>query len=66
MSEKVSVLGVSGSPRRGGNTETLVDEVLRGAAEAGAATEKVVLAQADVSPCRACNACSRTGIWHTG
>jgi multimeric flavodoxin WrbA len=60
MSEKVSVLGVSGIPRRGGNTETLVDEVLRGAA--GAVTEKVVLAQSNVSPCRACNACSRTGI----
>jgi multimeric flavodoxin WrbA len=31
-----SVLGVAGSPRRGGNTETSLDEVLMGAAEAGA------------------------------
>jgi hypothetical protein len=41
------VLGIVGSPRRGGNTETLVDEVLAGAAEAGALTEKVVLSKLD-------------------
>jgi multimeric flavodoxin WrbA len=29
------VLGLAGSPGRGGNTETLLDEVLRGAKEAG-------------------------------
>ena len=55
------VLGVVGSPRRGGNTETLVDEVLRGAAEAGAQTEKAVLSEMNVQPCRACDACSRLG-----
>ncbi len=57
-----SVLGVAGSPRRGGNTETLLDEVLRGAAEAEAKTEKVVLAERDVKSCRACNACARTKV----
>jgi multimeric flavodoxin WrbA len=30
------MLWIVGSPRRGGNTETLVNEVLRGAEEAGA------------------------------
>jgi multimeric flavodoxin WrbA len=49
----VSILGVVGSPRRGGNTETILDEVLRGAREAGASTEKVVLDEADIRPCRA-------------
>lgn len=62
MSEsEVRVLGVVGSPRRGGNTETLVDEVLRGAEEAGAQTEKAVLSEMNVQPCRACDACNRTG-----
>lgn len=56
------VLGIAGSPRRGGNTETILDEVLRGAAEAGAQTEKFVLAEKEVNPCRACNACSRTHV----
>jgi multimeric flavodoxin WrbA len=55
------VLGIVGSPRRGGNTDVLVDEVLAGAAEAGALTEKVVLSKLDIGPCRACDACGKTG-----
>ena len=55
------MLGIVGSPRRGGNTETLVDEVLRGAEEAGALVEKVILSELDIAPCRACDACRRTG-----
>jgi multimeric flavodoxin WrbA len=55
--EKVRVLGVVGSPRRGGNTEALVDEVLRGAEEAGGHAEKAVLSEMNVQPCRACDVC---------
>jgi hypothetical protein len=55
------VLGIVGSPRRGGNTEILVDEVLRGAEEAGAPVEKVILSKLDIAPCRACDACRITG-----
>ncbi|RDE11584.1 MAG: hypothetical protein C4K49_11635 [Candidatus Thorarchaeota archaeon] len=53
----VRVLGIVGSPRRGGNTEALVDEVLAGAEEKGAATEKVILSELDISPCKACDRC---------
>jgi len=35
--------------------------VLRGALEAGASTEKVILSELNIHPCTACNACSRTG-----
>lgn len=55
------VLGVAGSPRRGGNSETLLDEALAGAGEAGAVTEKIVLAKLRFSPCVACGACEKTG-----
>lgn len=55
------VLGIVGSPRRGGNTEILVDEVLLGAEKAGALTEKVILNELDISPCQSCNACQKTG-----
>ena len=58
---KTKALGLVGSPRRGGNTETLVDEALRGALEAGASTDKVVLSELDIHPCTACGACHRTG-----
>jgi multimeric flavodoxin WrbA len=55
------VLGIVGSPRQGGNTDILVDEILRGAEEAGAATEKIMLAELTVAPCQACYACRTTG-----
>ncbi|MFX1357681.1 MAG: flavodoxin family protein [Promethearchaeota archaeon] len=56
-----NVLGIVGSPRRGGNTEVLVDEVLTGAEEAGAQVEKVILNQLDIKPCQACDSCYKTG-----
>jgi hypothetical protein len=56
------VLGIVGSPRRGGNTEILVDEVLRGAEEAGAQVDKVILSKLDIAPCRACDTCGKTGV----
>ena len=55
------VLGIVGSPRIGGNTEVLVDEVLAGAEEAGAETEKVILSKLEIKPCQACNSCYKTG-----
>jgi multimeric flavodoxin WrbA len=55
------VLGIVGSPRRQGNTELLVDEVLQGAAAAGARVEKVLLDRLKISPCTACDACQETG-----
>ncbi|MFX1338095.1 MAG: flavodoxin family protein [Promethearchaeota archaeon] len=55
------VLGIVGSPRRGGNTEILVDEVLAGAEEAGASIEKIILNEMNIGPCQACNTCYKTG-----
>ena len=55
------VIGISGSPHRHGNTETLLDSFLDGAKTAGAIVEKVVLKDLDYTPCRGCNACHKTG-----
>jgi multimeric flavodoxin WrbA len=55
-------LGIVGSPRRGGNTEVLVDEVLAGAQEAGASIDKVILSELRISPCKACDSCRKTGV----
>jgi len=57
----VTVLGISGSPHRHGNTETLLDSFLDGAKSAGASVEKVILKDLNYSPCRGCNACHRDG-----
>lgn len=56
------VLGVVGSPRRNGNTHVLVREAVRAAAEAGADTETIFLADLDISECNGCHACWRTGV----
>jgi multimeric flavodoxin WrbA len=58
---EIKVLGISGSPHRHGNTETLLDSFLDGAKTAGASVEKVVLKDLDYTPCRGCNACHKTG-----
>lgn len=56
-----NVLAIVSSPRRGGNSEMLVDEFLRGAAEAGNATEKVCLRERRIAPCHACEVCLGNG-----
>ena len=57
----VTVLGISGSPHRHGNTETLLDSFLDGARATGANVEKVVLKELTFSSCKGCNACHKTG-----
>jgi multimeric flavodoxin WrbA len=56
----VRVLAVAGSPRRGGNTDVMVAEALRGAEEAGGRTRKFRVADLRIAPCRACMTCLRT------
>jgi len=58
----VRVLGISGSPRQGGNTDHLLRECLRGATSVGAACEHLPLKGLTIAPCVECNACYRTGI----
>lgn len=58
----IKVLGIAASPRRGGNSDILLDEVLKGAAEGGAAdVEKLIVSSLNISPCTECNSCSTTG-----
>jgi multimeric flavodoxin WrbA len=54
----IKVLAFAGSPRRGGNSETLLDWVLDAMREEpGVEIEKIHLDEANVNPCRGCNAC---------
>ena len=55
------VLGIAGSPRRGGNTDLLLAEVLKGAASKGAEVKTIILSQLEISPCQHCDACLETG-----
>ncbi len=58
---KRQVMGIVGSPRKGGNTDILVDTVLQGAREAGAEVEKIMLADLKIAPCLACYRCRKSG-----
>lgn len=56
MSKKVLIL--SSSPRRGGNSDTLCDEFLRGAQEAGHEVEKIFLKDKTIHYCTGCGVCN--------
>lgn len=55
MGKKVLIL--SGSPRKGGNSDTLCDQFMLGAREAGHEVEKIWIHGRKVSPCLACYYC---------
>lgn len=57
MNKKVLIL--SSSPRKGGNSDTLCGQFLRGAAEAGNVTEKIFLRDKKIGYCTGCSLCSR-------
>ena len=56
----IKVLAFASSPRRGGNSETLLDWLLESISrESDVTIEKIVLTEADINPCRGCNACEK-------
>jgi multimeric flavodoxin WrbA len=57
-----SVVGIYGSPRKGGNSDTLLDAALSGAEAAGAATQRIYLRDLDFVPCQNCGFCSTKGV----
>jgi multimeric flavodoxin WrbA len=58
----MKVLGVFGSPRRGGNTELLLREFLRGFREAQAEVEEIHLRDLKITPCLEIYACRKDGV----
>jgi multimeric flavodoxin WrbA len=51
------VLGISGSPRRGGNTDLLIHAALQTLAEEGIEGDFLSLADRHIQPCLACGGC---------
>ena len=58
----MKTLAFLGSPRKGGNTEVLLESVVRGATAAGGAVEMVSLCKLNIQPCINCGGCDKTGI----
>jgi len=57
----MKVLGIFGSPRRGGNTELLLEEALKGAEKEGVEVERIYLSDFTITPCKECHGCDNTG-----
>ena len=55
------VLILSGSPRRGGNSDTLCDRFAKGALDAGNEVEKIFVAEKKIQPCLGCYYCKDHG-----
>ncbi len=57
----MKILGITGSPRKNGNTEILMSEVLKVGREAGFDTEMFRMSEKSVAPCDACGVCFEAG-----
>ncbi len=55
------ILGLQGSPRKGGNTDTFLATFLDKAAHTGAAVKTIQVARAGIVPCKGCGYCETHG-----
>jgi arsenate reductase len=55
------ILGLQGSPRKGGNTDTFLAAFLEKAGQAGAAVKTIQVARAGIVPCKGCGYCETHG-----
>ncbi|MBN2073582.1 MAG: flavodoxin family protein [Actinobacteria bacterium] len=64
---KYKIIAIYGSPREGGNSSIIMDSLLDGVMNNPLITgidlkvEKIIASKLDISPCRECHNCSRTG-----
>ncbi len=56
----VKLLGIVGSPRKGGNTEIIIREALKAAEQEGVETELIHIVDFSLKPCDACRVCFET------
>ena len=59
--ENPKIIAIYGSPRRKGNTATLLQKAVEGARDAGAEVEEVVLRDLKMSPCLEIYGCKNAG-----
>ena len=57
----MKTLIILGSPRKKGNSELLIEQVVAGIEEAGSTAELVRLHGMDISPCLGCGGCEKEG-----
>lgn len=55
----MKIIGIATTPRKGGNSQALVEHILAGAEKAGAKTELIRITKLEINPCLGCGACKR-------
>ena len=55
----MNILALVASPRKGSNTDTLIEETIKGCGVNGHTTEKIYLYEYDISPCIDCRKCKK-------
>ena len=60
----MKILGLSCSPRKQGNTESLLGEALQGAQQEGAEVELYSVSGKNIEPCDGCRVCNTKGECH--
>jgi len=55
----MKILALNGSARKKGNTDILIDEILKGSKEKGHRSEKLYLYDYKILPCRDCRDCKK-------
>ena len=58
----MNVLGISGTPRKGGNSEHLLNAALEPFVEAGWGITKILLSEKAIQPCIGCETCFDSGV----
>ncbi|MFC1540924.1 flavodoxin family protein [Candidatus Latescibacterota bacterium] len=57
----MKIIAIAASPRKGGNSETLLDEVIKGLEAGGAEVIKIRTSEYDFIPCLHCGGCDTLG-----
>jgi multimeric flavodoxin WrbA len=58
---EVNVVGIYGSPRKGGNSDLILDSALEGAQRQGADVKRIYVRDLHMSGCVECGGCEKTG-----
>ncbi len=62
QAEGKTILALNASARKGGNTDIVIDELLRGCKDCGAGVQKVYLSDCEIKPCTGCRACRKGDV----
>jgi len=58
----LKVVGIYGSPRKGGNTDLLLDSALKGCEERGNEVKRVYVRDLHIGGCAGCDGCAKNGV----